>query len=112
MRTPWGAAQHVQPLAEGIAFVSTPRHGGVHLSPERKEQMPADLRRTWFEEDCEAALPLWWFRSLIPTPSHMEADKYLAELVLSIHHWNPEHVDALLAPAKAEAQAIAKARGK
>ena len=54
MRTPWGYAQHVSELAEGILIVMTSSHGGICLSPERQQQMPMFKRKTWYEEDCEA----------------------------------------------------------
>jgi hypothetical protein len=45
-------------------FVSTPSHGGIKLSPERQQQIPASLLsrwgdsgKSWYEEDCEWAIP-------------------------------------------------------
>ncbi|RYE40315.1 MAG: hypothetical protein EOP24_41290 [Hyphomicrobiales bacterium] len=57
--SPWGAVQYGCVLADGIISVSPAGHGGVRISHERLNQMPAALRigrRRWFEEDCEAAL--------------------------------------------------------
>ena len=51
--TPWGRADFMQEDAPGIWFVSTPSHGGFWLSTERRAQMPAYMRKTWYEEDCE-----------------------------------------------------------
>lgn len=55
-RSPWGEAQHVDQPAPGIAFASTPGHGGFKLSKERNAAIPAALRNKsgWYEEDVEA----------------------------------------------------------
>ena len=61
MQTPWGTAQTIHTLADGIVSVTTASHGGIRVSPERMELIPEDLRRGciewsdgtgWFEEDC------------------------------------------------------------
>lgn len=63
--TPWGLVDTVTYVADGITFVSTPSHGGFHLSPERLRLVPKEwlaVRRgeteatssPWFEEDCDA----------------------------------------------------------
>lgn len=59
-RTPWGTADYVNHPAPGVAFASTPGHGGVKLSPERNKQIPAALRNAsgWYEEDCEVYIPM------------------------------------------------------
>ena len=56
--TPWGRTKDVVELAEGVWRVSTPSHGGLKLSRERWEGLPAAVRetmlnRTFAEEDCE-----------------------------------------------------------
>jgi hypothetical protein len=67
--TPWGPAQSVRMLAQGIALVSTAGHGGIKLSPERQAQMPASCRTTpyssggWYEEDCDILMPIYRFYS-------------------------------------------------
>ena len=53
MFTPWGATQGVEELAKGIWVVHTASHGGIKLSADRQRQMPAGMRQTWYEEDCE-----------------------------------------------------------
>jgi hypothetical protein len=65
--TAWGAPDNVQRIAEGIAFVTTPSHGGYVISAERLAAMPEHLRRcSWtkdnhFEEDCSwCAVVLAW----------------------------------------------------
>ena len=56
--TPWGWTKDVVELAEGVWRVSTPSHGGLKLSRERWDSLPAELRdamytQTFAEEDCE-----------------------------------------------------------
>ena len=56
--TPWGWTKDIEEVAEGIARVTTPSHGGLKLSRERWEQLPAAVRDsmmtpTFAEEDCE-----------------------------------------------------------
>ena len=58
MYTPWGWTHDVEELAEGVLRVSTPSHGGLKLSRERWDSLPAELRdamctQTFAEEDCE-----------------------------------------------------------
>ena len=56
--TPWGWTHDVEELAEGVLRVSTPSHGGLKLSRERWDEIPAEVSQTMFnqtfaEEDCE-----------------------------------------------------------
>ena len=56
--TPWGWTHDVEELADGVLRVSTPSHGGLKLSRERWNELPAELRdamytQTFAEEDCE-----------------------------------------------------------
>ena len=56
--THWGWTRDIVELAEGVWRVSTPSHGGLKLSPERWDSLPAVLRDvmytpTFAEEDCE-----------------------------------------------------------
>ena len=56
--TPWGWTRDVVELAEGIMRVTTPSHGGLKLSGERWNELPATVRETMLtptfaEEDCE-----------------------------------------------------------
>lgn len=57
MNTPWGIADHIETVAPGIQFVSTPSHGGYVLADDLQVVMKA-LRlpaKRFYEEDCEAA---------------------------------------------------------
>ncbi len=56
--TPWGWTKDAVELAEGILRVTTPSHGGLKLSRERWDELPAAVRDTMLtptfaEEDCE-----------------------------------------------------------
>lgn len=70
--TPWGPAQSEKTIAPGITSYTTAGHGGIHLTMERVQAMPAALRAItpyahnerdplnecgrWYEEDCDWAL--------------------------------------------------------
>ena len=63
VHTPWGPAQQVERIAEGIDFYSTAGHGGYKISAERKKAMPEPYRShqtfaggLWYEEDCDWAV--------------------------------------------------------
>ncbi len=69
-QSPWGTIDGVTDILPGMWFVSTPSHGGIKLSPERQKQIPESLRlgkravpyvpdtgKSWYEEDCEWAIP-------------------------------------------------------
>ena len=58
MHTPWGPPQDIEELAEGVLRVSTAGHGGLVLTQERWNELPAAVRdtmmnATFAEEDCE-----------------------------------------------------------
>ena len=58
MHTPWGWTKDVVELAEGVLRVTAPSHGGLKLSRERWDELPAAVREsmhnpTYAEEDCE-----------------------------------------------------------
>lgn len=60
MRTPWGPADNVFELCDGIHIVSTPGHGGFKVDRKLNARIPQYMRRKdgWYEEDCEYALVL------------------------------------------------------
>lgn len=74
--TPWGAADIVTRVADGIWFCSTPSHGGYKLSAERLAQLRQKfpgLKKTfagfpWFEEDCD------WAYVALAFPEHFPPD--------------------------------------
>jgi hypothetical protein len=78
--SPWGQIENIELLADGIYRVETASHGGIYLSPARREQMAAIAphfmravelnsyapKPAWWEEDCEAALVLIAFWDELP----------------------------------------------
>lgn len=98
MGTPWGAADHVEPLPgapEGVFLVSTPSHGGAFVPDPVAETMPEGLRTVgargargwWFEEDCAiCAVVLAWPASAIDAEALENARR-------SVAHWTPSHLD-------------------
>ena len=79
IQTPWGTAQSVDKIAEGLFFISTPSHGGYWVSQERLGRMPLVLLTPsrfytvgsqWFEEDVEAA------RVVLAFPDLFEPEAY------------------------------------
>ena len=69
--TPWGVAQEIVNVAEGITRYSTAGHGGYHLSPTMNKLVPVYLQHVpqgrrdanytsqemgWYEEDCAWAV--------------------------------------------------------
>lgn len=71
MLTPWGKSDSIENIAPGIAFYSTPGHGGFLISQDRRDDMPEAIRQfqtfaggNWYEEDCDAALVVFSFPTL------------------------------------------------
>lgn len=66
--TPWGMAQHVTKLREGLWSVTTASHGGLRISLEREAEVKREFPGfipfagwPWLEEDCDVmiAVVLW-----------------------------------------------------
>jgi hypothetical protein len=63
-QTPWGRADQIERIGEGIYFASTPSHGGYYVPAGMLHAIPAAHQaralkwsgsRNWYEEDCEWA---------------------------------------------------------
>lgn len=97
MLTPWGHADHIEMVAEGVWFVSTPGHGGYRLSPERNAEVPVEGRRFaaawskgwfdgsaetvgWYEEDCAVWAVVKTFPDLFPEVTPEQAASGYARL--------------------------------
>jgi hypothetical protein len=90
--TPWGQADSVTVVAPGIAFLSTPRHGGYRVSKALAEnEIPkVQLDRAaifqsgyyWFEEDCAWSIVGLNFPQYFPAEAHDAA-------IRSINRWFP-----------------------
>lgn len=91
--SPWGHVVSVRKLAPGIMLVTTMSHGGIFLTRDRQQQLaeraPQFLnavegcayapKPTWWEEDCEAVLPLLAFWDELP--QEMRRAAYYANMV-------------------------------
>ncbi|MHA3724210.1 DUF7007 domain-containing protein [Leucobacter sp. HY1910] len=90
--TPWGKADQVNHPAPGISVVHTPSHGGVKLSPERNREIPAALRESagWYEEDCDAAIPLYYFTDDMAGDFKSSPAELRAGAAESIRNWHPD----------------------
>jgi len=91
--SPWGQLISANRLAEGIILVSSQTHGGLWLSPERRAQLAEQspwaisavegrsycAKPMWWEEDCEAVLPLIAFWDELPIL--MRRNSYYARLI-------------------------------
>lgn len=95
--TPWGRAEIVREIADGIVSVSTPSHGGIWLSHSRLKAMPYPLRvikrwetpdSPWFEEDCSSA------RVICSFPEHFD-DRAVHHALLALEGFYPAALDAL-----------------
>lgn len=90
-QSPWGPVQDVQQVAEGVVMVSTAGHGGVWVDPSVSKAWPREAMlgnpdRCWWEEDCEAAVPIFLVT---------ESDALREICLQSIERWYPEIVEVL-----------------
>lgn len=88
-RTPWGVADAVEVLANGIKRVSTPSHGGYWVPAKLLPQLPADYRayarkwsgsEQWYEEDCA------WACVAVTFPKYFDPD-VVTEAQRTIDQW-------------------------
>jgi hypothetical protein len=83
--SPWGAVQHQTNFAPGVDQVSTAGHGGIKLDRKQNARIP-DLFRLadgWYEEDCDAAIPIYF----LAAPDFTAERKAAAEKSLKTWHW-------------------------
>jgi hypothetical protein len=93
-QSPWGPVQDQEQLADGIVQVHTAGHGGIWLSPERQAALPDWARcvssgycakPTWWEEDCEAAVPMYVFFDEMPEWVQKHGKAKLREWIVAWH---------------------------
>ena len=97
MRTPWGQSDGQRTIIKGMVDYNTPRHGGIHLAPELVKRLPKFVTTdcnhlhslTWWEEDCDWAIPFIVFAKEIQAtyPAYAE-DIKIAHRVCK--NWHPE----------------------
>lgn len=52
----WGEVNSLVEVAPGVLLANCSGHGGIKLSRERQAVIPYYFRKTWYEEDCAAAI--------------------------------------------------------
>lgn len=92
MFTPWGKADHVRKIADGITLVTTPSHGGFHIAKRREREIPAAARSNrfnpgtpWYEEDCEAYIVMVAFSEVA---AHLGVTR--EDALERLRSWYPE----------------------
>jgi hypothetical protein len=72
INTPWGRSDSITKASDGVFWVTTPSHGGVHLSAEVNAEIPEYMRSTdgWYEEDCQWCLPVVALGAARIAPDH------------------------------------------
>ena len=84
MHTPWGQAQQIKEIGEGILWITTASHGGYYVPPEKVKQMPEHLRnitpwagKCWYEEGVDWCMVVLAFPHLFPDEKlRADAQKY------------------------------------
>ncbi len=101
--SPWGVIDDVKKIAEGIERISTPSHGGLHLSSIINAAMPEALRRPdgWYEEDVEWALVALAFPAHFAEHERTEAEKV-------VRNWLPDVYEAFTGATLAPGQSFKK----
>ena len=99
INTPWGTADHVEELADGIIQVGTPTHGGIGVKHEVAAKRLSAAARTeaidqydhlWFEEDCDWAIVCHEIPELFSKQHREMAARSLAR-------WNQRYLERRLA---------------
>lgn len=91
--TPWGPAQDVIERFPGFYDVGTASHGGVYVDPELAAEMPPMFRRrSWYEEDCDWAIPYYWFRDRLGTSANVYVKRNLLRVAGTLKRWQTANV--------------------
>ena len=62
--TPWGEPQQIEDLGQGLYFISTAGHGGLHIGVPIQKRLPRRVGQLllngtqWAEQDCETPIVL------------------------------------------------------
>ena len=97
--TPWGVAQHIEHVADGIDIVSTASHGGIMLDPSRVAAMPAYMSNashagpSAYEEDCDWCMPVLIFenefRAYYTRTKRPDIGAVFTSAKASLRNWRP-----------------------
>lgn len=98
-RTPWGSADSVNHFAEGLAFASTPGHGGYKVSPERQKAIPSTMRvqGAWYEEDVEWRIAALYHPEAF-TSAGVEVEQARSECEQQVKDYFPDKWEATYGP--------------
>ena len=97
LSTPWGEADHVEKLGEGVVQVGTPSHGGIgvdrevaakRLTAAARAQATTQGGRYWFEEDCDWAI-------VAREMPEMFSERHRELAVESLKRWNERYLEAV-----------------
>jgi hypothetical protein len=98
--SPWGKVEDGHQIAPGIWGVSSSNHGGMWLSPERRERMPACLAQCtwlgsveWYEEDIDGAWVVLAFPKDFDTDDFRHA-RFMIEGLPNFYRNQPERAKA------------------
>ena len=89
MNTPWGIADNIEGRGEGVAFVSTPGHGGFKVNASENRRIPRAWQKAsfnlqglqgWYEEDCD------WCMVALTFPQYFSEDE-LKAAQSTFDHW-------------------------
>lgn len=84
--TPWGMADHVEEMGQGVLWVDTPSHGGIYVPDALLDRIPQEWRDrarkwsgspNWYEEDCEWA-------SAVVSLRHLFSERQIESALKSI----------------------------
>lgn len=95
-RTPWGEAQHVEHVADGVSSVSTASHGGLKLDKKANADIPEALRNDdgWYEEDTEATIVGWTKPEAFPHIMEKKGEQETrAMFERSVKNWYPDEYE-------------------
>jgi hypothetical protein len=96
--TPWGHSQHQETLAPGIVFHGTASHGGIWVDTAHAEKLEEFAHKnwlksdTWWEEDCDWAIPYFIFRDEIKEYGKRWNEKELEDAIKTIRACHPHVV--------------------
>lgn len=102
MSSPWGKVDNVSSICRGVAWVSTPSHGGLRISKgfAQKHLSHSAIKRAivqggylFFEEDCDFAIPALELSTLWPSLfPNMKLEEMRDYLVSKLSSYNPDYL--------------------